>query len=625
MDDIRPGLEGCRQLMAREKAEIALMRLRQELCACRLKPFEYDVAGQLLAEIGALVPAQTSFPVFHIGILADHTTTGMANAIRCAMLIEGMLAVVYEAPFGAVFQEIFDGNSGIYRKPRDAVLIAFHHHAIEYPEHPLTGAEQVEALAARMVGRLEEAWVALRAHMACHVFQHTLVPSGISWLGAVEHEMPASPDKFIARINQLCRDRAPAFVHWVDTASLAQRVGLRNWHDAHMFYYGKLGFSSQYARDYANVFLGAFRAATGRNRKCLVVDLDNTLWGGVVGDVGLEDLKLGPGTPEGEAYENFCLYLKNLQRRGVMLAVCSKNDEATAREVFERHPHMPLKLADFAAFCCNWEDKTGNLIRLAHQLNIDLSHLAFADDNPAECEWVRLQLPDVAVLELSGDPADFVFRVDEAHLFDAAHVSREDLLRTQSYRARQQVEGAKQADGNLDAYFGDLRMTGTCRRAGDAEVARLAQMEIKTNQFNVTTRRYNADQLRAFLRDENMAVFVCSLSDRFANHGIVSSVITRREGKDMVIDSWLMSCRVFARTLEQFIMNSLIEFARGNNIERIVGIYLPTPRNKVVKDLFCSLGFQPLGQEGCSRWHHSVRGVVAPLRTFVQCGGNVTP
>lgn len=621
MDDFLTVVQDCRQLVKQGEGSAALAHLRGGLRSGNTQPFEYDLAGQLLAEIGALVPTSDSFPVFRIGILADHTIAVLANAIRCAMLEEGMLAMVYAAPFGAVFPEIFDGNSGVYREPRDAVLLAFHHHNIEYPEQPLSAAEQIEGLAKRTVGRWEEAWAALRKNMVCPVFQHTLVPPGISWLGAVEQGMPGSPDQFIARINQLSRNRAPAFVHWVDTAGLAQRIGLRNWHDPRMFYYGKFGFSSQYVRDYINVFLGALRAATGRNRKCLVVDLDNTLWGGVVGDVGVAELKLGPGTPEGEAYEDFCLYLKNLQRRGVMLAVCSKNEETTAREVFERHPHMPLKLADFAAFCCNWVDKASNLARLAQQLNIDLAHLAFVDDNPAECELVRLKLPEVAVVALPEDPADFVNRVDEAHLFDTAHLSREDLLRAQSYRARAQAEEVKLAAGNLDDYFTDLRMTGKCFRAGDAEVARLAQMELKTNQFNLTTRRYDADRIRACLRDEHMAVFACTLSDRLANHGIVSSVITRREGKDMVIDSWLMSCRVFSRTLEQFIMNALIEFARSNNMERIVGVYLPTPKNKVVKDLFCSMGFQPLGQKSGNRWSRSVVGVVAPLRTFVHYDG----
>ena len=618
MDDFLSTVQSCRQLVTQDEAATALTRLRAGLRFGKPEPFEYDLAGQLLGEIGAVVPAPAAFPTYRVGLVADHTTTTLANAIRCALLMEGLLPVVYEAPFGAVFQEILDRHSGLYREPRDAVLMAFHHRMIEYPEQPLGGAGPAEELAARVVGRWAEAWAALQQNLGCQVWQHILVPSGLAGLGAVEQSLPAAPDQFIGRINQLSRERAPAFVHWVDTASLAQQVGFRNWHDPRMYYYGKFGFNPQYVRDYINVFLGAFRAATGRNRKVLITDLDNTLWGGVVGDAGLAEIKLGPGTPEGEAHEAFCRYLKSLKERGVMLAVCSKNDAATAREVFERHPHMPLRLADFSAFCCNWSDKAGNVLQIAKELNIGRAHLAFVDDNPAECELIRRELPEVAVVALPEDPADFVAAVDEAHLFDAAHVSPEDLLRAQSYRAREQAEDVKRSAGSLEAYLADLRMVGKFFRASAADVPRLAQMELKTNQFNVTTRRYNADQIRAFLQDDKMAVFACTLADRFANHGLVSTLIARRAGQDLVLDSWLMSCRVFSRTLEQFIMNALVGFAQENGITRMVGDYLPTSKNAVVKDLFPSLGFQPLGPEARGRWVRNLRGDDPPLPTGVR-------
>lgn len=620
MGDFIATLQTCREQAAQGALEAALGRLRAQLRAAPPGPFECDLAGQWLAKLDPATVPQPAFPPVRAAILADHTSGPLANALRCALLYEGLFAVVYEALFDTVFQEILDDRSGLYREPRDLVLIALLHQQVGIPEQPLSTAAEAEAAAGNLLARWETAWAALRRNLNCPVLQHTVVPPGLTWLGEAERGLPASPDEFIALINRLGRARAPGFVYWVDTAALAQQVGLRNWHDPEMYFFGKFGFNSAYVGDYIKTFLGAYRAATGRSRKCLVVDLDNTLWGGVVGDIGLEEIKLGPGSPEGEAFEDFCRYLKGLQKRGVTLAVCSKNDEATAAEVFKRHRHMPLRLEDFSAFFCNWDDKAGNLARMAQQLNIGLSHMVFADDNPAECALVTRALPEVTVIQLPENPAGYVAAVDGAHLFDATRLSKEDMLRAQSYRARERAEEVKRTAGTLDGYLADLCMTGIFGRAGDGDLARLAQMELKTNQFNLTTRRYDAARLQEFLRDGGMAVFACTLADRFADHGLVSSLIARKDGKDLVIDNWLMSCRVFSRTLEQFIINRLIEFATREGLERIAGEYLPTAKNAVVRDLFATLGFRPQEFAGRTRWVLAIVPEPPPLRTFVRTG-----
>lgn len=623
MGDFLTTIQACREQAAAGALDGALGLLRTHLRAAPLDPFECDLAGQWLAGLEANSIPQPAFPIVRVAILADHTSTPLANAVRCALLYEGSFAVVYEGLFNTVFQEILDARSGLYREPRDLVLVALLHQHVGVPEQPLGTAAEAEAAATSVVGRWETAWAALRKNLRCPVLQHTVVPPGLAWLGAAERGLPASPDEFIGLVNRMGRAKAPGFVFWVETAALAQRVGLRNWHDPEMFYYGKFGFNSALMGDYIHTFLGAYRAATGRSRKCLVVDLDNTLWGGVVGDVGYAELKLGPGTPEGEAHADFCRYLKGLRARGVMLAICSKNNVAPAQEVFERHPHMPLQLADFSAICCNWENKAGNLRHLAQQLNIDLGHMAFVDDNPAERELIRHELPMVAVVELPADPAAYIASVDSLHLFDAAQLSQEDLLRTQSYRAREQAEDIKRTATNLDEYYTELAMVGRCYRVThEADVARLAQMELKTNQFNLTTRRYASDQLQAFVNDPHMAVFACTLADRFADHGLVSSVIARIDGSDLVLDSWLMSCRVFSRTLEQFIMNTLCGFARANGLRRVVGEYLPTAKNSVVKELFATLGFQALELAGRPHWALDLAADTPPLQSFVRAGGS---
>jgi FkbH-like protein len=299
-----------------------------------------------------------------------------------------------------------------------------------------------------------------------------------------------------------------------------------------------------------------------------------------------------------------------------MLGVCSKNDEAVAREVFEKHPHMPLKLDDFSTFCCNWNNKADNLVQMARELNIDLAHVALVDDNPAECELVRRELPQVAVVCLPEDPADFVRCLDDEHLFDQVRLSEEDRLRTGSYLAREKAETLRRKATDLDSYLASLEMVGECAAATTADLARLAQMEMKTNQFNLTTRRYGEEDLARMIAREDARVYACRLADKFANHGLVSSLILIREGSTLRVDSWITSCRVFSRTLESFILNHVMEYARSCGAARLVGEYLPTARNGVVKDLYASLGFRPMREGDAREWVLDLAGA-ARLKTFV--------
>ncbi|MFH0908119.1 MAG: HAD-IIIC family phosphatase [bacterium] len=448
--------------------------------------------------------------------------------------------------------------------------------------------------------------------------QHTFEPPALSWVGPGELDLDDAPDRMVADLNVSLRRAAPSYVYWLDVAALAAQVGHRNWTDLRLYYHGKFGVSPRAITAYGSAFLGLFRALWGRSRKCLIVDLDNTLWGGVVGDDGMEGILLGPDTPAGEAHHAFCAYLLGLKRRGVILAVCSKNDERSAREVFEKHPHMPLHLEDIAAFRCNWDDKPGNIEAIARELNIDLSHVAFFDDNPAECEFVRTRLPQVYVLQAPADPAMLVWTIDDAHLFDMVKVSAEDRLRASSYAGRKAAEDMRSLSASVGDYLEHLAMKAVCKPASPADTARLAQMEKKTNQFNFTTRRYDETVIGSLMSREDVTVLACRLTDRFADHGLVASMILIREGDAMRIDSWLMSCRVFARTLEHFMMRKALGVAREAGVRRIVGEYVPTEKNGVVQSLFPSLGFtrDPDGKERAT-WSRELGIAASEMHTFV--------
>lgn len=576
---------------------------------------DFAALARIADRLGELPEAETGFARRRIAVLGNHTTEPLAAVIRCTLLKDGIAATVYEAPYGAWRQELLNPESGLYRYKPDAVVIAVDIAELHrMPDGALGEAAVRESIGAE-VRDWQELWAVLDARLGRPVLQHLFVQPEEGFIGPAERRLCWSASRYVDTVNQQLIEAAPAFVRWIDLDRLAALVGRRNWSDPRLYHHGKIPFSPRFLPDYSRAFLGAWRAVMGRTKKALVVDLDNTLWGGVIGDDGLEGIELGVGTAEGEAYGDFCTYLKALGRRGVILAVASKNDPAIAREVFERHSGMPLKLADLGAFVCSWNDKATMLRQIASELNIDISSLVFIDDNPAECELVRRELPEVEVIGLTGDPATFRRRIDEAGLFDAATVSAEDLRRSESYAARRKAAELKTAATDLDAFLAQLEMRGRLRPAMPEDMPRLAQMEMKTNQFNVMSRRLSGETLERLADDPDVVFLVLELADKFADHGLIASLIARAEGDVLRIESWLMSCRVFERTAEQFMINGLAQIAHGRGAKAIIGEYAPTQKNGIVAELYPRLAFKPLQDSAGHRWRLTMPA--KPLRSFI--------
>jgi FkbH-like protein len=283
-------------------------------------------------------------------------------------------------------------------------------------------------------------------------------------------------------------------------------------------------------------------------------------------------------------------YVKALGERGVVLAVCSKNSPEIAATGFA-NPHSVLRRADFAAFECSWNDKVGGLRRIARDLNLGIDSFVFADDNPAECALVRQELAEVAVVHLGDDPGEFIEKLDAGHWFDLPHYTSEDLGRASAYNARAAALAEQSQATDLGGFLGGLEMKGRLYRPEEADIPRVAQLEQKTNQFNLTTRRYAEAAIRDFLTRNDAIVLAFRLADRLGDHGLVSTLIALQENETLRIDSWLMSCRVFSRSAEQFILRGLIDLARQRGVTRLAGKYLPTPKNDVVADLYERMGF----------------------------------
>lgn len=602
-----------------QSAPSTLSAMRTYLQRNRLKASEYVVLGDLVTKLAENGPIE-GFRHEKIAVLGGVTTAQIVAGLRCALLGENVLSDIYEAPFNVFRQEILEPDSALYRFLPSIVLIVVDHHNISrLPDRPMAD-DEVEVAVAAEVDEYVRLWKILRQRRECVIIQHTFDHPDLDFVGDAEWNIAWSQQSFTQALNTHLADKAPPFVNWLDINRVASTVGRRNWFDPRLYYYAKMPFNPQFLPDYLDTFLAIWRRERGRTRKALVVDLDNTLWGGVIGDDGLDGIRLGNGSAEGEAYADFCRYIKALNDRGVILAVCSKNDPKIAVEVFEQHHEMPLKLDHFAAFVCNWNDKVANLRQIAKDLNIDISSLVFVDDSPAECELVRRELPEVAVIQLPEDPAQFARMVDSFRYFDISTLSEEDIKRAASYVGRRKaVELGFQAT-DLDSYLEALKMIGMVYKAEEMDLPRLSQMELKINQFNLTTRRYGQEDIVRFIHDPDRLCFAFGLCDKFTDYGLVSSLLAVKEDGTLRVDSWLMSCRVFSRTAEEYIMNRLVEGSRTMGVGRILGEYLPTPKNRVVKDLYARLGFQPLDDSKDGRWWELIldgSGMV-PLKTFVR-------
>ena len=440
------------------------------------------------------------------------------------------------------------------------------------------------------------------------IVNELVIPYERAW-GNLTRRIDGSLNNVIRRINTVLRDlaRHVANVHTVDCDHLAACLGKRTWFDERLWFHGKCFCHPDALPQVAGQALDIIRVAKGKPAKCIVLDLDNTLWGGIIGDDGLDGIRLGE-LGDGEAYVRFQTYLHEFRERGIILAVCSKNDDDKARSPFREHPDMVLKEDDIACFVANWNNKADNIRLIAQRLNIGLDSMVFLDDSQFERNLVRQLVPEVCVPELPEDPAEFVPYLEALNLFESIQFSAEDRARTEMYRANVQRQQEQEQFTDVNAYLASLQMTAAFERFDDYHMPRIAQLVGRTNQFNLTTIRHPETELRQFADDPDAVPCYASLEDRFGDNGLVSVVIGRRQGDRMELVTWLMSCRVIARRLEEFVLDRLVELARDAGIKTLAGRYVPTNKNALVAEHYPKLGFRPAGTEpdGTTLWELTV-------------------
>lgn len=591
--------------------------------------------AELLAALG--------LPQIKLAWLSSSTVDHQVPSTRVAGLRRGLSIQSYVAPFNQYRQALLDPDSPLARFAPQAVLFAIDPNELA-PSVPLSAsATDVEAAIEGRVSEVRSLWARARAQYSSLVI-HQLAPDiSPSPFGSYDRIVPGAPASVVAETNRrIARAAAEDRVLLLDLVSASARLGHDVWFDPVRWHHAKQLIAPQVTPLYGDLVARILAAARGLSKKCLILDLDNTLWGGVVGDDGLEGLVLGQGSAAGEAHLAFQRYALALKARGIVLAVCSKNNHDTAEGVFLRHPEMAIRRDDIAAFIANWDDKATNVRLIAAALNLGLDSMVFFDDNPAERAIIRRELPMVEVPEAPEDPSLYARCLAEAGYFEATAFTAEDRARAEQYRDNARREEGRRAaiaaHGDLDGYLASLEMEMIASGFDEVHVPRVAQLIGKTNQFNLTTRRYSEEDIRALARDPSAICLQVRLKDTFGDNGIISVVIARRHEGDeggahaaegaYRIDTWLMSCRVLGRGVEAAVLNVLAQAARERGARALLGEYLPTPKNDLVREHYAKLGFEKIEGDhagpGSSRWalallryearpvHIQVRGAEEP-------------
>ncbi|MEM7774055.1 MAG: HAD-IIIC family phosphatase [Pseudomonadota bacterium] len=527
---------------------------------------------------------------FRLGVVGQSVTNLFSTALPASAARHGVNLAVIEAEYDQLMQEALNPASTMNVTELDAVLIWLDHRALPFSED-----ENADAA----IALVEQVRDGFAQHTATPVIFPTLSCPPEPLFGSFDRMHHGSLRNAIAAFNsrlvEIARTRSD---YILDIEALAAAVGTQTWHDPKQWNLYKLSCSARMIPLLADAVGRLVGALRGKSRKCLVLDLDNTLWGGVIGDEGLEGIRLGQGDPAGEAHLEVQRMALALRDRGVLLAICSKNDEDNARLPFRKHPDMLLKEDHVSAFVANWTDKATNLETIAKTLNIGTDALVFVDDNPAERAQVREELPGVAVPELPVDPSLYPVTVLNAGYFEAVSFSVDDRKRAEQYHAnshRQEIAGAAR---NLDEFLDRLRMQLHVGGFDQLAIPRVTQLVNKTNQFNLTTKRYVQSEIEAFAADPGVITLQARLVDRFGDNGLITVVIGRINGTVCEVDTWLMSCRVLGRRVEDAMCETLADEARLRGATALRGRYVPTAKNGMVADLYARLGFLKVSEDG---------------------------
>lgn len=594
MVDIRGLLKDCRAQLAAGDARDAMLRVRDAIRRNQLGPEQLERAGRLIARH----LEQRGDTATRVLLLGQCTTSWLVPALTAVAWGDRRPLDVVDADYDNIVQELAKASD---LSSQVVVLLPWNRDLIA-PSEPV-GDERDERIEQRIEERVDDAMGTWRLAWSLLAERGAprLIQVGYDWVsrGALGGHLGAiSGDLALIRaMNDRLRSELPPEAVFVDLAEISGQMGRESFYDPRRYHWTRQPFSEQGAVRVAEHLCAAIRAATTGPRKVLVLDLDDTLWGGVVGELGPLGIALGE-SPEGEAFRDFQLEVAKLARRGIVLAVASKNNPDDAAEPFEKNPDMALSLDDFAAFEACWDPKDAMLRHIALQLRLGLEDFVFFDDNPAERELIRQALPEVTVVDVPEDPAEYVRALERGLYFEARSLTDADRTRTVQYKTERKRRALQTSAPSLDGYLDSLEMRGAVEVVDDTSMQRVVQLLGKTNQWNLTTRRLSEAELRAHLEAPGSIGLTLRMVDRFGDYGLISLILAERAGDVLRITDWLMSCRVIDRTAEHFLFGELLARARNAGVLTLEAEYRPTRKNSMVAELYPELGFAITSEKG---------------------------
>lgn len=555
-----------------------------------------------------------------IAVLGGTTTNELVDLLELLLLSGGFRPTFHQSEYGRYYEDAVLEPQGIAAFKPDIVYL--HTCALNIQTWPPVSCseENLQGFVDAEMSRFRAIWQSLDQHVGCQIIQNNFELPTTAILGNLDAVLAGGRSRFVLELNRAMAAEASGNPKLLlqDLFSIAARIGTNQWFDPERWFSYKLANTVEGSYAIANSLKSLVTAIYGRSRKLLVLDLDNTLWGGVIGDDGADKIVIGRETPVAEAYTAFQEYCLRLRDRGVLLAVCSKNNDDVARSGFD-HPDSVLKLEHFSAFKANWDPKHENILQIAHELNLGADSFVFVDDNPAERAIVEGQIPGVAVPNVGADVSKYAAIVEEGRYFEVTSLGKEDFVRAKLYEENAQRAQLEQKFANYGEYLDSLEMTAEIDRFNPTYMERIAQLTNKTNQFNLTTRRYTLAEIESTVRDGKHIGIYGRLTDRFGDNGLISIVLGRQEGSDLHLDLWLMSCRVLKRDMELAMLDAIAMRAQSAGLHRLVGYYIPTKKNGMVSGHYETLGFEKIhtGEDGSTTWQLDIAGY-QPRNTHIR-------
>ncbi len=543
-------------------------------------------------------PAPSAGTVLRAALLAYTDTQLLASSLIGYARHLGASLDLFEGEFDQIEMLVADPNSELYAFQPSFVIVflAAERIAAKYGQYSI--AERMAA--ASEFGRRTERLHGQLSSRGIETLFFNLADPGDGVFGNFGNKVTWSLRNQIRECNlELARlARTASDFHVFDLAAVQASIGRDALFDPKLYFTAKFALKPEVLPLVAREIVKMMSARKGSFVKCVILDLDNTLWGGVIADDGLDRIQIGD-LGLGPAFSAFQSWLKQLRDRGIVLTVCSKNDAQNAKEPFEKHPDMLLRLDDIAVFIANWQDKATNIRHIKSIVDVDYGAMVFLDDNPAERALVRESFPTMIVPELPEDPSEYVSYLQGLNLFETGNYTAQDALRTRDYQQEEKRHAEREKFVDLADFLKSLAMRGAVGPFLPFNYPRVAQLTQRSNQFNLRTMRYSESQIEEFAKSPNHVTLAVELKDRFGDNGLISVVILEVQQDALLVDTWLMSCRVLGRNVEQFVLNNIVGAARRRGLSRIVGEYLPTPKNGMVKDHYSKLGFAPFES---NRW-----------------------